>query len=184
MTEVHPAIIETPRLRLVDFVPRHLDDFAAMNGDAEVMEFFPAVQSRAESAAMLHRIIDHREKHGYSLFALHLKSDDRFVGFTGLLHADFDAHFTPAVEIGWRLNKSDWGQGLGPEAARACLAYGFEIMGLSEIVSFTAMQNFQSIKVMEKIGMRHNAADDFDHPKLASDDPLCRHVLYRLRRPE
>ena len=96
----------------------------------EVMEFFPATQSRDESAALsgahYRRIAT---QHGYSLFALHLKQDDKFVGFTGLLHADFAAHFTPAVEIGWRFPKFAWGQGLGPEAARACLTYGFESIG-------------------------------------------------------
>ena len=123
-------ILQTDRLLLVNFTEAHLDDFAAMNGDAEVMEFFPATQSRDESAAFLARIMAHREQHGYSPFALHLKQDDKFVGFTGLLHAlNFAAHFTPAVEIGWRLPKFAWGQGLGAEAARACLAYGFESIG-------------------------------------------------------
>lgn len=175
-------ILQTERLRLVDFTTAHLDDFTAMNGDPDVMEFFPAPQSGDESAGFLARIIAHREKHGFSLYALHLKSDDSFVGFTGLLQADFDAPFTPAVEIGWRFAKSAWGQGLGPEAARACLAYGFDVLALDEIVSFTAIQNKRSIRVMEKIGMQRDAADDFDHPKLEADDPLCRHVLYRKRR--
>ena len=175
-------VLDSERLRLVDFSTAHLDDFAAMNADPDVMEFFPAVLSREESAAMLHRLIEHRRRHGFSLFALHLKSDNRFVGFTGFLRADFVAHFTPAVEIGWRFAKFAWGQGLAPEAARACLSYGFDDIGLTEIVSFTAALNKRSMRVMEKIGMQHDPADDFDHPNLAAGDPLCRHVLYRLRR--
>jgi len=175
-------ILRTERLHLVHFTEAHLDDFAAMNGDAEVMEFFPTTQSRDDSAALLARIISHCEQHGYSLFALHLKQDYKFVGFTSLLHADFAAHFTPAVEIGWRFPKFAWGQGLGPEAARACLTYGFETLALDEIVAFTAAQNKRSIRVMEKIGMQHDAADNFDHPHLPTGHWLCRHVLYRKRR--
>ena len=184
MQQGQAAILETERLRLVDFTAGHLGDFAAMNADPDVMAFFPARLSREKSAVMLHRLIAHREQHGFSLFALHLKSDHRFVGFSGLLRVDFEAHFTPAVEIGWRLPKFAWGQGLGPEAARACLAHGFGKIGLTDIVSFTAAINQRSIRVMEKIGMQHDTADDFDHPNLAADDPLCHHVLYRLRSVE
>ncbi len=182
MDEFFPTVLETPRLRLVDFTAAHGDAFAAMNGDAEVMEFFPAPLSRTESDGLLRRLIAHREKHGFAPFALHLKSDDSFIGFTGLLRAEFPAHFTPAVEIGWRFTKASWGQGLGPEAAKACLRFGLEDMRLDEIVSFTALQNKRSIRVMQKIGMMHQAADDFDHPNVPEGDSLRRHVLYRLTR--
>ena len=182
MTLPFQPVLSTARLHLVDFTKAHLDGFAAMNADPAVMEFFPATLSRDESAAFLQRIIHHKDEKGFSLMALHLREDDRFIGFTGLLGADFEAHFTPAVEIGWRFAKFAWGQGLGPEAARACLAYGFDQLGLQEIVSFTAAINKRSVRVMEKIGMTHRQADDFDHPKLADNDPLCRHVLYRKRK--
>lgn len=175
-------IIETDRLCLVDFTDAHLDGLAAMNADPQVMEYFPATQSRAESAAFLQRLGAHQQKHGFSLFAVHSKDRGAFIGFTGLLTAEFEAPFTPAVEIGWRFVASAWGQGFASEAARACLTYGFQHCGLSEIVSFTALQNKRSIRVMEKIGMVHDAADDFDHPNLPADDPLCRHVLYRKRK--
>ena len=174
--------LQTDRLHLRSFTMDDVDALAAMNGDAEVMEFFPATQSRDESAAFLARIMGHREQYGYSLFALSLRQDNKFVGLTGLLRVEFSAHFTPAVEIGWRFPKFAWGQGLGPEAAHACLTYGFETLALDEIVSFTAAQNKRSIRVMEKIGMLHDAADDFDHPHLAAGHWLRRHVLYRKRR--
>ena len=177
--------METDRLCLVDFTDlksdNHLDGLATMNGDAEVMEFFPATLSQAESAAMLQRLIDHRAAHGYAPFALHKKDDNAFIGFTGLMLADFEAHFTPAVEIGWRFVKSAWGQGFATEAARACLSYGFDELGLTDIVSFTAAQNTRSIRVMEKIGMQHKAADDFNHPHLTEGHALRHDVLYRIR---
>ena len=182
MSLLVPPRLETERLNLVDFAVSHAVGFAAMNADPDVMEYFPDTLSRADSDKLLQRIMAHEKNHGFSLFALQSKDDDRFLGFTGLLTADFDAHFTPAVEIGWRLQKSAWGQGLASEAATACLDYGFQTLGLEEIVSFTALQNKRSIRVMEKIGMQHDAGDDFDHPKLAGDDPLSRHVLYRKRK--
>ena len=107
-----------------------------------------------------------------------------FAGFIGLLRAEFDAPFTPAVEIGWRLAPEFWGQGLAPEGARAALASGFEVLGFGEIVSFTARANGPSIRVMEKIGMRRDPKDDFDHPALAADDRLRAHVLYRITTQE
>ena len=174
--------LQTNRLHLVHFTEAHVDDFAAMNGDAKMMEFFSATQIPDETEALLERIKAHRDQNGYSLFALHLKQDDKFVGFIGLLLVEFGAHFTPAVEIGRRISKFAWEQGLALEAARACLKFGFETWGLDEIVSFTAAQNKRSIRVMEQIGMQRSAAVDFDHPHLAVVHWLSRHVLYRKRR--
>jgi RimJ/RimL family protein N-acetyltransferase len=174
--------LETERLTLRSFIKTDVDDLAAMNADARVMEFFPATMSRDESAAFLQRIMAHEAAHGFSLLALHLKESGVFCGFAGLLKADFDAPFLPAVEIGWRLAHAAWGQGLGPEAARACLALGFTELQLQEIISFTTVKNFRSIRVMEKIGMMRDAAHDFDHPNVPPGDALRPHVLYRLRR--
>jgi RimJ/RimL family protein N-acetyltransferase len=102
-----------------------------------------------------------------------------FVGFVGLSEPDFDALFTPAVEVGWRLGREHWGHGYATEGARAAIAFAFDELGLREIVSFTAASNDRSRRVMERLGMTHDAADDFDHPSLAPGHPLRRHVLYR-----
>ncbi len=176
--------METERLILRPFTPADIDDMAAMNADKRVMEFFPATLTRAQSAAFLQRIITHQEAHGFSLYAVQAIEGGAFCGFTGLLRAEFAAAFTPAVEIGWRLPHAAWGQGLAPEAARACLAYGFDTLHLPEIVSFTAAQNLRSLRVMEKIGMWRDMSGDFEHPNLAPGHWLRTHVLYRLRRGE
>ena len=109
-----------------------------------------------------------------------------FIGFIGLSVPDFGAHFLPpgktVVEIGWRLARDHWGRGYATEGARACLRFGFEELRLPEIVSFTAVQNTRSQAVMQRLGMSHDPADDFDHPKLAPGHRLARHVLYRLKR--
>ena len=148
------------------------------------MRCFPSTLNAEESAALLQRIIEHQRINGYSLFALHLKESDEFVGWCGLMKVPFSAHFTPAVEIGWRLNKIFWGKGLAPEAAKSVLRFGFLDLGLSEIVSFTAELNQPSIRVMQKIWMKCNPEDTFNHPKLPSNHPLQRHTIYRLQKTD
>ena len=102
------------------------------------------------------------------------------MGFIGLFTADFTAHFTPATEIGWRLSSKHWGKGYATEGAKAVLHYAFGQLKLKKIVSFTPIHNIKSRRVMEKIGLKHNPINDFDHPKVALDSPLSRHVLYSL----
>jgi len=178
---MNPVLL-TRRLRLSDFSASHLPDLARMNADPEVMRYFPATLNPEESVALMQRITEHQRINGYSLFALHLKESDAFVGWCGLMVVPFEAHFTPAVEIGWRLNKIFWGNGLATEAAEAVLRLGFVELGLSEIVSFTAELNQPSIRVMQKIGMQSEPKDAFDHPKLPTNHPLQRHILYRLTK--
>ena len=178
---MNPVLL-TRRLRLSDFSASHLPDLARMNADPEVMRYFPATLNPEESVALLQRITEHQRINGYSLFALHLNESDAFVGWCGLMKVPFFAHFTPAVEIGWRLNKIFWGKGLATEAAEAVLRLGFLELGLSEIVSFTVELNQPSIRVMQKIGMQSEPKDAFDHPKLPTNHPLQRHILYRLTK--
>jgi ribosomal-protein-alanine N-acetyltransferase len=154
-----------------------------MNADPRVMEHFPAPQSRAESDMLAGRIEAHFDRHGFGLWAVEIPGNTRFAGFIGLAVPRFEAHFTPCVEIGWRLASEHWGHGYATEGALAALQFGFEVLGLREIVSFTVSRNVRSRRVMEKIGMTHNPADDFDHPSLPEGHPIQRHVLYRLAAP-
>jgi len=174
----------TNRLKLAVFSQSHLSELVRLNADPEVMRYFPATLSSEESAALLQRIIEHQRINEYSLFALHLKESDAFVGWRGLMRVPFSAHFTPAVEIGWRLNKIFWGKGLASEAAKSILRFGFLDLGLSKIVSFTAELNQPSLRVMQKIWMKCNPEDSFDHPKLPVNNPLQRHMLYRLHKTD
>jgi RimJ/RimL family protein N-acetyltransferase len=173
----------TERLLLRRWREEDREPFAAMNADPTVMEHFPAPLDRAGSDTFVDRIIAQHEQHGWGLWALEVRDTGRFIGFTGLAVPRFEAHFTPAVEIGWRLAREAWGFGYATEAALAALAAGFDELGLDEIVSFTAVGNTRSRAVMERIGMLHDPADDFDHPGLPEGHPLRRHVLYRLGRP-
>lgn len=156
-----------------------------MNADPAVMAHFPATLSRAESDAAAERVQGHFRAHGFGWWVVEAP-DAPFAGFVGLAHVRFEAPFTPAVEIGWRLARAHWRRGYATEAARAALVFGFGSLGLAEIVSFTAIPNAPSQAVMRRLGMTHDPAGDFDHPWLPEGHPLRRHVLYRLpsdRRP-
>lgn len=174
--------ITTPRLRLRRWQVADREPFAALNADPRVMEHFPALLTRAESDAMADRIEAHFAQYGYGLWAVEVLGGAPFVGCVGLSHPRFEAAFTPCVEIGWRLAAEHWGHGYATEAARAAVRYGFEVIGLAAIVSITVPANVRSRRVMEKLGMLHDPAEDFDHPLLPAGHPLSRHVLYRLPR--
>jgi RimJ/RimL family protein N-acetyltransferase len=173
-----PAELRTPRVLLREWRDRDREPFAALNADSEVMEHFPGVMSRADSDAFADRIVTGMAELGWGLWAAEVIATGAFAGFVGLSPATFDAPFTPAVEIGWRLARVHWDQGLATEAAR--VDFGFEQIGLDEIVSFTSTSNCRSRRVMEKLGMRHDPAEDFDHPRLPEGHRLRRHVLYRI----
>jgi RimJ/RimL family protein N-acetyltransferase len=177
-------MITTPRLLLRPWRDSDSAPFSAMNADREVMEFFPEQLSHDESDHMIARIQAHQEKHGFCFFATEVIGKAAFIGFVGIQHVPFEAGFTPAVEIGWRLARPYWNRGLATEAAQAVLNYSFETLKLEEVVSYAVSGNMRSRRVMEKISMRHDHAADFDHPLLPVGHSLRRHVLYRLRRSE
>jgi ribosomal-protein-alanine N-acetyltransferase len=176
------AELDTDRLLLRRWRLEDRAAFARMNADPRVMEFFPKLLTREESDAAADRIEAHFQQHGFGLWAVEIPDVAAFAGFVGLATPRFEAAFTPCVEIGWRLAAEHWGRGYATEGARAALEFGFGKLGLTEILSFTAVDNVRSRRVMEKIGMTHCPADDFDHPLLPAGHPLSRHVLYRIGR--
>lgn len=174
--------LRTGRLVLRQWLPEDREPFAAMNADPRVMEFFPATLTRAESDEMADRIQESIATRGFGFWAVEIPSVTPFAGFIGLTAPRFEAHFTPCIEIGWRLASQFWNQGYATEGAVAALAYGFRTLKVEEIVAFTVPANVPSRHVMEKIGMIWNPADDFDHPRIPAGHPLRRHVLYRTPR--
>ena len=186
------AELRTQRLLLRQWRPEDREPFAAMNADPEVMRHFPARLDREQSDAGAARAEAAIAEQGWGLWAVSIQDADPeppgngaeppgdFAGFLGLAVPSFDAHFTPAVEVGWRLARPFWGHGYATEGARAALAFGFGELGLREVVSFTAVANDRSRRVMERLSMTHDPAEDFDHPRLPGS-PVERHVLYRLQ---
>ncbi len=174
-------ILTTDRLRLRHWKDSDIEPFAAMNMDKKVMRFFPKTLSYSETLYFIDRIKLHFEKYNFGLFVVEEKSTKEFLGFTGFSIPTFDSYFTPCVEIGWRFRKKFWKKGLATEAAIACLNYGFDLLNFDKIVSFTSILNVDSEKVMKRIGMHLQGY--FDHPKIEKENPLCKHVLYEIKRP-
>lgn len=172
--------LTTARLILRRWRASDRDPFRALNADPRVMEFFPSLLTPEESDAAITRVERHFDRHGFGLYAAELIETQTFIGFIGISVPAFEAPFMPAVEIGWRLAYDYWGRGLATEGAGAVVRYAFETLKLDSLVSFTATANLRSRRVMEKIGMARDAAEDFDHSSLPEGHPLRRHVLYRL----
>ena len=174
--------LKTERLILRKWNEADREPFAQVNADSRVMEYLGETMSREQSDAVADRIEAHFKAHGFGLCAADLAESGEFIGFIGLAEPTFEAAFTPCVEIGWRLAAEYWGAGLATEGAREIVRYAFEELGLPELVSLTAIGNERSRRVMAKLGMTHDAAENFDHPRIPAGHPLRRHVLYRLAR--
>lgn len=170
----------TDRLVLRRWRDDDREPFAAMNADPVVMEHFVSPLTREESDGFVDRIEAHFDRHGWGLWAVEITDTAEFAGYVGLAPATFDAHFTPTVEVGWRLAAHAWGHGYASEAARAAVDDGFARARLPEIVSFTAKTNVRSQRVMERIGMVRDPSGDFDHPNVPPGHPVRPHVLYRF----
>ena len=176
--------LETHRLTLRRWRQSDREPFARINRDTAVMEFMPALLTTEESNQLIDRAEAHFVQHGFGPWAAELRANSAFIGFIGLFIPRFEAHFTPCVEIGWRLARNAWHAGLATEGAQEVVRYAFENLKLPSLVSFTSVGNTRSRRVMEKLGMSHDPADDFDHPALSEGHPLRRHVLYRLDGPD
>lgn len=171
-----PSEIATPRLQLRQLRDEDTEPFAAMNADVRVMEFFPRLWSREESKAALVRIEEGFQDRGFGIYAVDVQN--AFAGILGLSVPSFDAHFTPCVEILWRLAPQFWGRGYASEAAEAVLNMASQKLAIAEVVAFTVVDNLRSIRVMERLGMQRDPTGDFDHPAVA-EPRLKRHLLYR-----
>lgn len=176
--------LQTPRLTLRTWREEDLPAFAAMNASAKVMRHFPACMSRDESDALAQRIIAHLNQYGFGQWVVERRDQPGLIGVVGLQHVSFDAPFTPAVEIGWRLHAAHWRQGYALEAASAALQCGFSQLALEQIVAFTVPANTASQALMQRLHMQRDGAGDFQHPRLPVGHPLRQHLLYRLSRQD
>ncbi len=177
-----PQQLRTERLLLRQWRPEDRAPFAALNADKRVLEHFPGLLSAAKSDELAVKLEREIAERGYGFWAVEVPGVTPFAGFVGISQPGFKAHFTPNVEIGWRLAWDHWGQGYATEAARAVVAFAFGTLQLPALVSYTVPANVRSRWVMEKLGFTRNGDDDFDHPSLEDGHPMRRHVLYRLPR--
>lgn len=175
--------IETSRLKLRHWKDSDQKPFAELNRDPEVMEYFPDILTEAESNLMIQRITAKFDENGWGFWAAELKDTHDFIGFVGLNSPTANLPFTPCVEIGWRLSRKHWGNGYATEAAQAVLKFAFENISVTEIVSFTPLQNIRSQSVMQKIGMT-NTGQNFIHPSVPVGDKLQEHVLFKITKAQ
>jgi RimJ/RimL family protein N-acetyltransferase len=171
-------VLRTSRLLLRPWRDEDIAPFLEMSADSGVMEYLPAADEGWAARARAHW-----DEHGFGQWVVELSDEASFVGIVGLSIVAYEAPFTPAVEVAWRLARPYWGHGYATEAAWAALDYGFSALGLEEIVALTVPANQRSRRVMERLGMTRRLEDDFDHPRMPQG-PLRRHVLYRLRKPK
>jgi RimJ/RimL family protein N-acetyltransferase len=171
-------MLETKRLILRGWEDRDRGEFARLNASSEVMEFFPSAWTSSESDAVFEKLKKDIDERGWGLWALEEKSSGNFIGFTGLAIPRFEAAFLPAIEIGWRILPEFWNRGLATEAALKSLWFGFHVLNLEEIVSFTAVGNVKSQRIMEKIGMTRCMEKDFLHPNVPDGHVLKPHVVF------
>lgn len=176
--------LRTERLWLRNWRKEDFEPFAALNADPEVMAHFPSTLDRTQSDDLALRIAADLEARHWGLWAVEVAGERTFIGFVGLAEATFEAAFTPAVEVGWRLARRAWGNGYATEGARAALDLAFTELGLPEVVSFTSTGNRRSRAVMERLGMHRDPSDDFQHPRVPEGSTLRHHVLYRLPASE
>jgi RimJ/RimL family protein N-acetyltransferase len=177
------TILSTSRLVLRDFTVDDGDEFHRINTHPAVLEFLGPAPTRAMTTDWIARLRLLAASDSPRLLAVVDRSTGHFIGYVGLAEPTFVAHFTPCVEIGWRLAPDSWGRGLASEAATVVLDWAFRHFALTEVLAFTAVGNLRSRRVMEKIGMNRDPRDDFDHPRLDPDNPLRAHVLYRIASP-
>ncbi len=176
------VIIETERLLLRTWLASDVEPYYWINQDPKVIEYLLGPLSKEKVETFILAANTQQDSRGYTLWAVELKENHNLIGFIGLNYIDWESQFTPAVEIGWRLGSQYWDKGYATEGAKAALKFGFENIGLNEIISFTVPENVRSIRIMEKIGLKRDIKGDFSHPKLPVEHKLSKHVLYRLKR--
>jgi RimJ/RimL family protein N-acetyltransferase len=174
--------LESDRLLLRPWRDEDVRHWVAMSVDPRVMEFFPSTYDVDFATKMAQTLRERLEADGYGWWVLEAKNVSPFVGVIALQSVPFEAAFTPAFEVGWRLKAEYWGRGYATEGATLAARFAFDVLHLDEIVAMTALQNLRSKRVMERLGMTHDPRDDFDHPRLEDGHRLRRHVLWRLSR--
>ncbi len=179
-----PIELRTPRVLLRQWKDGDLDQWVAMNADAEVRQHFPSVNTPELSLAEAMRIRAGIDQRGWGMWALEISGVHAFAGFVGLNVPAIEAPWQPAVEVGWRLTRDVWGHGYATEGAAAALNFAFTGLELPLVMAMSVTTNTPSHKVMERLGMTRWEGMEFDHPRVPADWPLKRHIVHRLTRED
>ena len=171
-------LFTSERLGFRNWLDSDIAKMIDISSDPDVMEFFPAIATKTQTIEFINRMKLMYIKKGYCYFAVDYLKDESFIGFIGLCYQTYESQFTPSVDIGWRLNKKYWNNGLATEGAKKCLDYAFNVIELESIISTTPIINIKSIRVMEKIGMEK--LTEFKHPRIKSDNKLSDFICYEI----
>ena len=171
-------LFQSERLGFRNWIDSDTPKMIDISSDPDVMEFFPSIATKIQTIEFINRMKLMYIEKGYCYFAVDQLKDESFIGFIGLCYQTYESQFTPSVDIGWRLNKKYWNNGLATEGAKKCLDYGFNKLGLKNIIATTPIINIKSIRVMEKIGMEK--LTEFKHPRLKSNEKLENCVCYEI----
>jgi RimJ/RimL family protein N-acetyltransferase len=175
--------IETERLVLRSWQAADVDDFLVVNSDPAVMATLGPVMDRDQVAATIVRMQGIEAEHGHCFWAMVRRADERVIGWCGAIRGSVDP-IRDKAEIGWRMARDAWGHGYATEAAAATLDWLFANRDDDAAWAITTPANRGSRAVMERLGMEYLSALDFDHPGVPADDPLLRHVTYRIGREQ
>ena len=171
-------ILTSERLGFRNWVENDVPEMVTISADEQVMEFFPYVATPEQTNVFIKRMQTMFAKKGYCYFAVDRLDTGEFIGFIGLCYQENELEFSPYIDIGWRLNPQQWGNGFATEGARRCLTYAVNELQLTDIKSTAPLVNVKSIRVMEKIAMTKKF--EFIHPKLAGNTYLETCACYAI----
>lgn len=175
-------IFKSGRLGFRKWSKEDLNEFAKLNSDEEVMEHFPKTLTLEEVELFIEKLNSHFDKNGFTYYATEILETKEFIGMIGLAFQEYKTAYTPAIDMGWRLKRSAWGNGYATEGAKKCLEYAFNTLGIKSIISVCTIKNSKSEKVMKKIGMRK--IGEFNHPKMAEQPEYEKHYCYQIMQTE
>ena len=171
-------LFTSKRLGFRNWNSKDLGAMTLINANEDVMKHFPKTLSSAETEAFIKRMQRLYLEKKYCYFATETLNEKELIGFIGLNLQTFQSDFTPCIDLGWRLHPEHWGKGYATEGAIRCMAYA-EDLGIDELYAMAPERNLNSIKVMERIGMKRER--NFLHPLTPDGHPLERCLLYKYR---
>lgn len=145
--------LTTPRLRLRGWEETDADDWRRICGDPETMRHIGDGTTMPADRAWhaLAHMMGHWAFRGYGLWAVTDRETEVLLGRAGL----YNPEGWYGLELGWLIDRSQWGRGIATEAARAAAAWAMEQLAVSSLVSLIYPENVASVRVATKLGGRH-----------------------------
>ena len=179
---IRTYLFKSERLGFRNWIESDISKMAAINADPKVMAFFPKIQNEKATQGFIYKMQKQFLEKGFCYFAVDKLEDETFVGFIGVSEQNFEAEFTPCLDIGWRLAQTEWNKGYATEGAKRCLEFAFQELQLENIKAICPIVNKPSENVMIKVGMSKEMT--FKHPFLKDYKELECCFLYELENKQ